>query len=239
MNRFAKIISVGAVLGLMSSVAFAGPFGDAETALRAVYSQYRVALFATNSGNAERSAKALTAFGDGWAGITPILAAAPQYVDDNKAAATFAAVAELTDKANAAVAAGDLAGAHAVLEEVRDKIAALHRRNGIEGFSDRMNAYHAAMERVLGLDQANLETPKGQETAAELAGILNLTAKDIFNHPAPEAEAEAAKYAPLSEAFQASVDAYVAAVRAGDAKAIKAAIGDLKPAYARFFVEFG
>lgn len=239
MNRFGKIISVGAVLGLMSSAAFAGPFGDAETALRAVYAQYRVALFATNAGNAERSAKALTAFGDGWAGVTPILAAAPQYEGDNKAAATFAAVADLATKANAAVAAGDLARAHAVLEEVREKIAALHQRNGIEGFSDRMNAYHGAMERVLGLEVAKLETPAGLETAAELAGMLALTAKDIANHPAPEAEAEAAGYAPLSTAFQASVQAYVAAVRAGDVAAIKAAIGALKPAYSRFFVEFG
>ena len=52
-------------------------------------------------------------------------------------------------------------------------------------------------------------------------------------------EAASAGYQPLADAFQASVAAYVAAVRAGDAAGVQTAISGLKPAYSKFFVEFG
>ena len=78
------------------------------------------------------------------------IAAAPQYADDGAVPAALAAVAAHTAKAAEAVAAGNLPEAHEALEGIRAEIGALHSRNGLATFSDRMNAYHAAMETVLG-----------------------------------------------------------------------------------------
>lgn len=118
------------------------------------------------------------------------------------------------------------------------RFAGLHDRAGVQGFSDRMNTYHAEMEQALALTPDQLATPEGLETAAELAGVLNAAAADIASHPAPEAATDA-EYVPLAQTFQATVDAYVTAVRAGDAAAIAKAQAGLKPACSKFFLRFG
>jgi hypothetical protein len=215
----------------------AGPLADAEAALRAAYGHYRVALFATNMGQPDKAKAELAAFQTAWTALQPDLAAAPQYEGDAALPGTFTRVGDLATAAAAAVTAGDMEKAHATLEGVREEIAGLHDRAGLVGISDRMNAYHAAMEAALALTPDQLATPAGLEKAAEQAGLLAAFAQDIAAHPAPEAGA--AEYKPLADAFQASVKAYVDAVRVGDVAAVQRAIGGLKPAYSKFFVAFG
>ena len=99
-----------------------------------------------------------------------------------------------------------------------------------------MNAYHATMEAVLATDPAKLDAA-GLELLAEKTGVLAYWATDIAANPAPEAADPA--YQPLADAFQASVASIVQAVRAGDTAAITAALATLKPAYSKFFVQFG
>lgn len=237
-NRLKPIVPAAVLAALLAAApVLAGPFGDAEAALRAAYAHYRVALFATNMGQPDKAAAELQAFSESWTALQPVLSAAPQYAEDAQLADTFAKVTALTEEAAAAVKTGTLAPAHEVLEGIRTEVAGLHDRAGILGFSDRMNTYHAAMEQALALTPDQLATPQGLETAAELAGVLGAAAADIASHPAPEATD--AEYDPLAQAFQATVDAYVAAVRAGDAAAIVKAQAGLKPAYSKFFLRFG
>ena len=54
-----------------------------------------------------------------------------------------------------------------------DEIGDLHARNGIIGFSDRMNAYHARMEEVLA---AQPKLDAGAFTATALEGTFSLAA---------------------------------------------------------------
>jgi heme oxygenase len=70
-------------------------------------------------------------------------------VDDAKFASTLAEVTSVAKKAHAAISKGDLADAHEILEKIRDLLGDLRSRNGIVTFSDRMNAYHEAMEHIL------------------------------------------------------------------------------------------
>jgi hypothetical protein len=227
-----------AVLGsLTTTLVWAGPYADAETALRGAYGHYRIALFATNMGKPEKAAAELAAFDAAWLALQPQLAAAPQYEGDPALSETFTKVDGLAKAAADAVAAGNMEKAHETLEGIRGEIAGLHDRAGMIGFSDRMNAYHAAMETALALTPDQLASPAGLEAAAEQAGLLAAYAADIAAHPAPEANS--ADYQPLAEAFQISVNAFVDAVRAGDVAALQTAIGGLKPAYSKFFVEFG
>jgi hypothetical protein len=184
---------------LAATPALAGPFGDAEAALRAAYAHYRIALFATNMGQPDKAAAELQAFSESWTALQPVLSAAPQYAEDAQLADTFARVNALIEEAAAAVKAGTLAPAHEMLEGIRAEVAGLHDRAGVVGFSDRMNTCHVAMEQALALTPDQLATPQGLETAAELAGVL-AAAADIARHPAPEAGADA-DYTPLAQAF--------------------------------------
>ena len=61
-----RLLPTAVLLSLLAGTALAGPFTDIETALRGVYGKYRVALFATNMGNAAKSAEAIAAFDKGW-----------------------------------------------------------------------------------------------------------------------------------------------------------------------------
>jgi hypothetical protein len=231
------VLPVTALAFLTTGWAAAGPMGDAETALRSAYGHYRAALFATNMGKPDVAAAELTAFQAAWAALQPQLAAAPQYDGDAALPATLSSVTKLAATASQSVADGHLEKAHATLEDIRGEIAGLHDRAGILGFSDRMNAYHAAMEDALSLAPDALATPAGMEKAAELAGLLDHFAADIAAHPAPEASSDS--YQGLAQAFQASVKAFVDAVRAQDPAAVAKATGGLKPAYSKFFVAFG
>jgi hypothetical protein len=223
-------------LVLAGGGALAGPVQDFEAALRASYGDYRTALFVTNSGDAAKSSKAIAALEQSWSGLSATYESAPppQYETDGGWAQTIGAVQAIIDAAKADVAAGDLAKAHADLEGIRAEIGELHERNGLSTFSDRMNAYHAAMENVLGLDLAATDAV----TLAEQAGVLTYLAAELVRLPAPEAAGNA-EYRKLQEAFVASVKAYQDAVHSQDAAAIKAAVGGLKVPYSKFFLKFG
>lgn len=234
-----QLLSSGALALCLSSVAaFAGPFADFESDLRDAYGAYRAALFQSNAGNAAATTEAMAAFSSKWDALSATWGteAPPQYADDARFGETLSAVASIADSAAAQVAGGDLAAAHLTLEEVREAIGALHDRNGIVTFSDRMNAYHAKMEEVLALDPAALTADDMPMVVGE-AAVLAYLANDIAAHPAPEAEDEA--YAPLLAAFLSSVGTFDAAARTGDVETVRAAIGGLKVPYSKLFAKFG
>ncbi len=218
------------------TAAQAGPVQDFESILRQSYGSYRTALFATNSGDAAKSAKALDGFAQSWSGIAGTYAKAPppQYETDPKWAATLSDVQAKIEMAHTQVAAGDLPAAHLTLEAVREEFGALHERNGLNSFSDRMNAYHAQMEEILALDLAKTDPV----TLANHAGVLTYLADQIAQRPAPEA-ADNADYDKLKQPFLASVQAFDAAVKSGDAAAISTAASGLKVPYSKFFLMFG
>jgi len=214
------------------------PFTTFEIALRDAYGQYRTALFQSNTGNADVTTQAMQALSDKWAALegnwttTP----PPQYADDAGFPATLTTVGMVIAEASQQVASGDLATAHITLEKIRAEVGDLHIRNGMLTFSDRMNAYHAQMEDVLGLDLAALGD-KAADVLAQDAAVLAYLAEDIAAHPAPEASDPT--YAALVDALRQSVAAVQMAAQAGDLAAVTAAIGQLKPSYARLFAKFG
>ncbi len=227
-----------AVLAFLAP-AFAGPVTDFEAAYGEMYAGHRSALFATNSGNAGKSAAALQGLEKQWealianCGETP----PPQYESDPDWGARIADVSDSIAKAGDAVAKGDLPASHETLEAVREAFSDLHARNGIETFSDRMNAYHADMEQILGLDLAALDAA-GKQTLLEHAAVLAYVAQDVLSAPPANAKGSA-DLESQSAALQASVDQLVTAARAGDEAAIMTAVGGLKVPYSKFFLKFG
>ena len=236
MKLTSSVIALAA--GVLAFPAFAGPVADAEAALRQAYGSYRAALFLSNQNKGPETAQALMKFDAAWDGLSASWQAAPppQYADDAGLSVTFGAVNSLVEMASAQVESGDLAAAHATLEEVRDEIGALHTRNGLIGFSDRMNAYHAAMEEVLATDYAALGDAAPAHLMAD-ATLLDYLAAQIVAHPAPEADDPA--YVQLVAGFGASVAAFKEAADAGDVAAGIAAQGQLKVPYSKLFAKFG
>jgi hypothetical protein len=229
---------VAVVAALATSAAFAGPVTDFEASLRAAYADYRGALFQTNAKKPEESARALAAFTAKWTalGAGAKVAPPPHYADDPKLADTLGAVSGIAAKAADEITGGKLAEAHETLEGIRDQIGDLRARNGIIGFSDRMNAYHAKMEAVLSTDYQGFDAA-GLGRLREDAAVLAFLAADIVAHPAPEAADPA--YAGLIGGLKASVEALIAAARAGDPAAAKAAVDGLKVPYSKLFLKFG
>jgi len=227
------------VLSLQGTMALAGPVADFEGDFAGMYASYRGALFATNSGDAAKSGKALGALDSAWAALTTEYGTTPppQYADDVQWASMVAEVQGDLDKAKAEAGAGELDTAHVTLEAIREAFSDLHARNGIETFSDRMNAYHAEMEHVLEVDIAAIDAATGQ-TLLEHAAVLSYLADDILQ-AAPAGAEGSGEYAALSKALQASVDQFLAAARSGDDAALKAAVGGLKVPYSKFFLKFG
>ena len=233
------LFALSLLVGLSAPLAtWAGPFADFEDDLRDAYGAYRTALFQSNQGNAEGTAKALQALSDKWTALDAQWRAAPppQYAEDAGFAQTLTSAEAVIAQALQEGTGGDLGQVHVTLEALRAEVAALHARNGIIGFSDRMNAYHAQMEAILGLDLA--KAPDGGLTALTEGGtVLAFLAADLAAHPAPESADPA--YAPAFAAVMQSVQALQDAPRAGDLAAAKAALGGLKGPYSKFFVKFG
>ena len=237
MTPFSRLAAAaGLTLALIGS-ASAGPVSDFETAMRGAYADYRGALFQTNANKPEAAVQAVDAFKQKWAALAAAnVTAPPQYADDPAYTETLAKVAAITDKAATEVAAGKLPEAHATLEAIRFEIGGLHERNGIVGFSDRMNAYHAKMEDVLGKDYSGFDAA-GLGALREDAAVLAYLAADIKAYPPAEAADPA--YGKLLDGMTDSVTKLANAARAGDPAATKSALDGLKVPYSKLFLKFG
>jgi hypothetical protein len=221
-----------------SASAGSSPFAEAESAVRVAYADYRTALFMTNQKDVKASVDAINAFRDKWTALSAAWRKAPppQYVGDPLLAKTLATVAQINDNAGRIAAAGDLAKAHEVLEAIRDEIGALRARNGVTSFSDRMNAYHEQMEKVL-LDGYEGFSPAGLVRLRDDAAVLAYLA-DMLN---------AGKSAlPPDPALDAAIGAVLASVKnlrgaliQGDVARIREAVPALKGPYSKAFLRFG
>jgi len=223
---------------IFGSVAIAGPVQDFENDMRAAYGDYRGALFFTNANKPDEAAKAVAAFEQKWDALGADYAAAPpHYADDPAYKQTLAKVSEIVKTAADEVAAGKLPEAHETLEAIRDQIGELHMRNGVISFSDRMNAYHAEMEHVLGKDYGDLDAV-GMAVLVGDAAVLDYLAVQVADHPPAEAAGNPAFEAAMKP-FMNSVETLQAAARSGDAAAARKAIGGLKGPYSKLFLQFG
>jgi soluble cytochrome b562 len=235
-----KLLGVAALgFMLVASPSFGGEMQDFEHALRISYADYRNALFLTNVGKTEESAKAIKAFSLSWSNLarTWLQKPPPQYVDDKKWRSMFADVTTTIDEATTKISANKLPEAHQALETVRNAVGNLHLRNDISTFSDRMNAYHLVMEQILTSDMSTLDAERLQ-SLHEQAAVLSYLVGDALAHPPPAAKGNA-QFDTLSKNMTMSIESLLTGLRANDPVAVKSAVGQLKPAYAKLFLNFG
>lgn len=230
------LLTVGALLAPAQVLG-----ADAVTdAMRSAYVPYRAALFRTNSKAQVESEQAIAQAQQAWTAISDRFGARPPapYDRDPKFAESLAEVAAVYERAAQQIRDKGLAQAHETLEQARDLMADLRRRNDVVVYSDHMNAYHAEMETVLGKGAQTLASPQGALLMMERVGTLGYLARRLRTE-APATLLRDAEFAPLLEGVEASVAALRSAVLRQDAEAARAAIGKLKGPYSRLFLKFG
>ena len=223
----------------ISTMTWAGPVHDFEVSFREAYADYRSALFATNSGDAAATDRALTGFSNKWMALVSRWGATPppQYADDPTWPEVLKSASAIISRASDAVRSGGLPAAHEILEHFRDEIGALHARNDIVTISDRMNAYHEKMEKVLGDGYEGWDAAGRARLAGDMA-VLAYLAEDLDRHR-PAALVGSTEFQGLMGAVRSSIAAVNQALAGGQPDAIRKAVGGLKPAYSKFFLRFG
>ena len=197
------------LISAASAALAADPVTDA---MQKTYAPYRVALFKTNNNAQEDSRQAVIQAHQGWTRIANEFGANPPapYAGDPGFAASLAGVNKVYAKALEQIEQNHLVEAHETLEEVRDIMADMRRRNQVIVFSDHMNAYHAEMEHFLN---------DGEKTIAEQNGMLELTAKaGALDYLAGRLKSEAPANLQKNEEF------------VGLLKAVEKSVADLKAA---------
>ena len=224
-------------LGLSAQVFAADAVTDA---LSEAYAPYRVALFKTSSAPAAEAAQAVETARQRWQLVVAQHGTQPgaPYDRDRRFSASLQDVVHAFDTAATQARGGDLPAAHETLEHVRDLLAALRARNNVIVFSDHMNAYHAAMEKVLGEPMAAAPGSEVWQQLTMHVGVLEYLANRLASE-APEEFRQQEEFRSLLDKLRAGVTALRAAVLAGDPAAVKAALGKLKMPYSRLFVRFG
>lgn len=227
-----------ALLVLASGTAWAG---DAVTdAMTEAYAPYRAALFRTNSKAQAESQQAITQAQQAWAKLSTQFASKPPapYDRDAAFASSLAQVSKVYATAAEQIAAQQLPAAHETLENARDLMAELRRRNNVIVYSDHMNAYHAEMEHVLIDGPKILSQANGVQQLTAMVGALNYLAQKLGTE-APTAYLKNDEFVSLNKVVVQSVAELQAALVSQDVTAIKAALAKVKAPYSKLFLKFG
>lgn len=239
MRRIATLVlALALALVFATGPALAGPIAEFDAELAAAYADYRAALFQTNRKDKAATLAALGSFRARWDALKSRWAdrAPPHFSEDGRWPVTLDAIGAVAATAAGQAEAGELPKAHDTLEQIREQVADLHRRNGVVRFSDRMNAYHEMMERALG--HADPTTAEGRRVVGEHAAVLAYLT-DMLARGAPEAYRANPEFQTLLIGLGASVEALRGAVASDDAAAVRRALDGLKPPYSKFFLKFG
>lgn len=236
MKLINRLLMTSVLLSGLSALA-ADPVTEA---INQAYAPYRAVLFRTNSKAQAESEQAMGQAQQAWKSIQSRFASRPPipYDTDPEFGASLNAVARVYEQAAGEIGQGKLPQAHETLEQARDIMAELRRRNGVIAFSDHMNAYHAEMEHVLGQGPAMTGSPQGMLTLVSRVGVLDYLARRLRGE-APKALQNDPEFSAALQALEASVSALQRAVMAQDAAAAREALDRLKGPYSRMFLKFG
>ncbi len=233
------VVNFFVMLGLLACLG-AQAADPVTEAINQAYAPYRAALFRTNSKAQAESGQAMAQARQAWQSILDRFAARPPipYDRDPEFSASLQAVGKVYEKAAGEIGQGKLAQAHETLEQARDIMAELRRRNGVIVFSDHMNAYHAEMEHVLQQGPAMTSSPQAMLTLVKRVGVLEYLAKQLRSE-APKALQNDAEFGAALQALETSVTTLHRAAMNQDAAAAREALDRLKGPYSRMFLKFG
>ncbi len=139
-----------AVFLALAGAARASNLADFNMAVADAYGHYRAAAAYLRTGNAALAAIELEEAGEKWRALeTRFIAGPPDaFADDPAWASTLTRIGTGLEQALAATDAGDFKAAGEALVPTRGELGDLRARNNIIVFSDRVDAFTAAMDRL-------------------------------------------------------------------------------------------
>ena len=227
-------------LSLLFAAAGATAADAVTDSMQATYAPYRVALFATNNHAQDQARQAVAQARQGWQQLAAEYGARPPvpYERDGEFASSLAQVSQVYAKAAQEIENDQLIAAHETLEQVRETMAQLRRRNQVIVYSDHANAYHAQMEQVLSDGEKMLAAPLGMQQLTLQVGALDYLAGRLKSE-APADYLKNEQFIALYQAVDTSVANLKSALLQQDAARVKEALGKIKGAYAKLFIKFG
>lgn len=240
MKTMTKILLFGLILssggGLMAS-----DYTAFYHAVHNAYADYRMALFQSNQNHSIEARNSMEQFLNKWNAILDKYLDDPPcvYADDTLWSKSLTEVQSIIKEGISTLDAGNLTRTHEIIEQIRDVLSDLRRRNHVIDFSDYVNNYHSQMEYII-KEYASRQnfTPQEKLHLREALAVLRYLGDQMkFNAP------DTYQYNPqFSEALNTNFDAInivATALDSPDATTIRNAIKDLKPAFSMLFVNFG
>jgi hypothetical protein len=206
------------------------------------YAPYRGALSYLHTGNAGLAALALDAMAARWAALCDRFRDQPPaaFAEDPAWQASLDAITGRIETARAQLESGDTAGATAALAPIRAALGGLRRRNGIVTFTDRIDAFSAAMATIWVHRRKPPDMADPQTTAAlaEQARALLLALLDVATE-APEKIAGDPQFQRLIEGSFKSVATIERAIEARDQALLISALREIRSSEQLLWMNFG
>jgi hypothetical protein len=240
---FRSLLAIAAAVVLFAQPSVAGTFED----MVALDRSYIPALALTNQPNAAASARAIAALRSDWNRFRQAYAQPPAGFKPATWTTTVATIERAVTDAEARMAAGDSAGAHEALEQVREVLLVARREAGMPYFLDELTEYHTHMEAIVaavkgktpatlsGADVAALRTEYVKADRAWKSVVAKRS--DASRHVLAPADEPAVQ--KLIDDESAAMAALGAALAAGDAAQVVPRASAIRPIFARLFISFG
>jgi hypothetical protein len=240
----AALLFAGAASAALAQQPGGGSTAELVAGMVAFDKAYIPVLALSNQNKPDASLKAMAVLGAQWTSFSTRFAALYPEADwtqgVDRTDAVLAAAEALLKK-------GDLPGAHAALEEVRDIWVHLRERRSIPYYVDYLNRYHEGMEAVTGVTSGLTAASLGDEQIARVRALLpearqRWEAAVAASFDAAAYGFSAARVESLRTAQQAvlqGIGQVERALQKGDREAIIRAVEAMKPAFTKTFLMFG
>jgi hypothetical protein len=206
------------------------------------YAPYRGAMSYLHTGNAGLAALALDAMAARWAGLCDRFRDQPPaaFAKDPAWRASLDAVTDRIEIAGAKLEAGDAAGAATTLAPIRAALGELRRRNGVVTFSDRIDAFSAAMETmwVYRRNPPDMADPPTIAALAEQARTLRRALVDVAADP-PAKIADDLQFLRLIDGALGSAATIDRAIEARDQALLIGALREIRSSEQLLWMNFG
>lgn len=219
----------------------AGTPNGFQAAVEAAYPNYRMAWFYTRTLNPTMAGMELGEFRRAWKSIVARYRAAPPetYRKDPRWAASLDRVGEISAQAAMRIEAGGGREIGKLLEGIRDELGELRRRNGIEVFSDRVNAFGREVATLSDLRRRTVSlTPEILSAYRASAARLTELMKRI--------RAGAPSHLASDSGFKASIDGNFKSIAKLDRglarnhlRAVKGSVSSIRADYVLLFIRYG
>jgi hypothetical protein len=239
------LLLVGAASGaLAQQAAEGGSPAELVAGMVAFDRAYIPVLALSNQNKPDASLRAMTVLDDQWLSFSRKFAA--RYPEAGwkqgveRTGAVLAASRALLKK-------GDLAGAHAALEEVRDIWVRLRESVSIPYYVDYLNRYHESMEEVTAVTSGRTPATLGEAQIEQLRSLLPEARRRWEAAVGADFDASmygfsAARVESLRTAEQAvlqGIGQVAQALLKGDREVIIRTVEAMKPAFTKTFLMFG